>query len=123
MDTKINDKLSFGANLSPSVTNRRRFDGSTHDILRQTNWLPVYLDATTINQINRYKFPDAQIGDYATQYMFDDYDVATGQYVPSGGTDIGNTSNANPAAKILERDRRDVKMKLYGSVYGTYEII
>tara|TARA_R110002033_G_scaffold38048_3_gene77336 strand:+ start:1256 stop:4366 length:3111 start_codon:yes stop_codon:yes gene_type:complete len=123
VDTKINDKLSFGANLSPSVTNRRRFDGSTHDILRQTNWLPVYLDATTINQINRFTFPDAQIGDYATQYMFDGYDVATGQYVPSGGTNISNTSNANPAAKILERDRRDVKMKLYGSVYGTYEII
>lgn len=123
VDTKINDKFSFGASLSPSITNRRRFDGSVHDILRQTNWLPVYLDATTINQINRYKFPDAQIGDYATQYMFDDYDVATGEYVPSGGTDISNTSNTNPAAKVLERDRRDKKFKLYGSVYGKYNIL
>ncbi len=123
VDSKLSDKFSFGASLSPSFTRRRRFDGSTHDILRQTNWLPLYLDATTINQINRYTFPDAQIGDYATQYMFDGYDVATGQYVPSGGTNISNTSNANPAAKVLERERYDNKMKVYGSVYGKYNII
>ena len=123
VDTKLNDKFSFGANLSPSVTNRRRFDGSVHDILRQTNWLPLYLDETTINQINRFKYPDAQIGDYATQYMFDDYDVAAGEYVASGGTDISNTSNANPAAKVLERERRDKKFKVFGSVYGNYNII
>jgi TonB-linked SusC/RagA family outer membrane protein len=120
VDTKVSDKFSLGASLTPSYTKRRRFDGSTHDILRQTNWLPLYLDEVTINQINRIKFPDAQIGDYATQYMFDDYDVATGEYVASGGTDISNTSNTNPAAKVLERERIDSKMKMYGNVYGNY---
>ncbi len=123
VDSKVGDKFSFGANLNPSYTKRRRFDGSVHDILRQTVWLPEYLDETTINQINRYKYPDAQIGDYATQYMFDGYDVDTGQYVPSGGTNISNTSNTNPAAKVLERDREDLKFKLYGNVYGQYNIM
>lgn len=44
VNTKMNDRFSFGASLAPSYTDRRRFDGSTHDILRQTNWLPIYHD-------------------------------------------------------------------------------
>ena len=53
VDTKINDNISFGINLSPSVTDRTRFDGSTHDILRQPSWLPLYLDENTIKFVNR----------------------------------------------------------------------
>ena len=82
VDTKINDKITVGANFSPSYTNRRRFDGSTHDILRQTNWLPVYHDANTIQFLNRVRdggvYADVQIGDYALQRHFDDYDLVTG---------------------------------------------
>ena len=126
VDTKVNDKFSFGASFTPSYTNRRRFDGSTHDILRQTNWLPVYHDANSIQFLNRVRdggiYADVQIGDYALQRHFDDYDLATGTPVTSG-TDISNTSNTNPAAKVLERDRRDKKFKLFGSVYGDYKII
>ena len=125
VDTKINDKFSFGASFSPSYTNRRRFDGSTHDILRQTNWLPVYHDANSIQFLNRVRdggrYADVQIGDYALQRHFDDYDLATGTPVNSG-TDISNTSNTNPAAKVLERERYDKKFKLFGSVYGDYKI-
>lgn len=125
VDTKISDKVSIGANFSPSYTNRRRFDGSTHDILRQTNWLPVYHDANSIQFLNRVRdggvYADVQIGDYALQRHFDDYDLETGTPVVSG-TDISNTSNTNPAAKVLERDRRDKKFKLFGSVYGDIEI-
>ncbi|MBQ0788672.1 MAG: TonB-dependent receptor [Oceanihabitans sp.] len=128
VDTKLSDKLSFGVNLSPSITNRRRFDGSTHDILRQPSWLPVYLDARTIQFVNRTRdggaYADAQIGDYAQQRMFDDFDLATGLPVPFGGsgTDISNTSNTNPYAKIAERDRTNDKFKLFGSIYGKYDI-
>ena len=126
VDTKVSDKFSFGVSLNPSYTNRRRFDGSTHDILRQPSWLPVYLDANTINFVNRLrdggKYADAQIGDYAIQRMFDDYDLATGTSVESGGTDISNTSNTNPAAKVLERERRDFELKIYGKVYSNYKI-
>ena len=126
LDTQLNDKFSFGVNLTPSVTDRRRFDGSTHDILRQPSWLPVYLDEHSIQFVNRLRdggvYADAQIGDYAEQRMFDNYDLATGTPLASGGTSISNTSNTNPAAKILERDRTDNKFKIFGSVYGKYDI-
>jgi len=118
VDTKINDKFSFGANLSPSYTNRRRFDGSTHDILRQTNWLPVYHDENTIQYVDRSVYPNVQVGDYALQRHFDNYDLdGDGQLI-----DISNTSNTNPAAKVLERERYDKKFKVFGSVYGNYNI-
>ena len=126
VDTKLNDKFSFGVNLSPSVTDRRRFDGSTHDILRQPSWLPVYVNANNIQFVNRLrdggKYADVQIGDYAIQRMFDDYDLDNSVPVASGGTDISNTSNTNPAAKILERNRTDNKFKIFGSIYGKYDI-
>lgn len=120
VDSKLSDKISVGASFTPSYTNRRRFDGSTHDILRQTNWLPVYHDANTIQYVDRSVYPDVQIGDYAFQRHFDNYDL-----YGDGSTlvDISNTSNTNPAAKILERERYDKKFKLFGSFYGQYEII
>ncbi|AWV98391.1 SusC/RagA family TonB-linked outer membrane protein [Arcticibacterium luteifluviistationis] len=118
LDTKINDKISFGANLSPSKTVRRRFDGSTHDILRQTNWLPVYHDASTIGFVDRNVYPDVQIGDYAVQRHFDNYDFNG----DGGQVDISNTSNTNPAAKVLEKERYDNKFKIFGSIYGDYKI-
>ncbi|QNM85309.1 TonB-dependent receptor [Polaribacter pectinis] len=128
LDYKINKKFTVGVSATPSYTERRRFDGSTHDILRQPSWLPVYLDANTIKYVNRTrdggKYADAKIGDYAIQRMFDDFDLSTGLPVPNGGSgiDISNTSNTNPAAKVLERDRRDYRKKIFGSIYGKYKI-
>lgn len=125
VDTKLNDDFSVGVNLSPSYSSRRRFDGSTHDILRQTPWLPTYLDENTIQHINRLrdggKYANAQVGDYAIQRMFDDWDM-TNDVAVTSGQDISNTSNTNPAAKVIERDRNDYKFKLYGSVYLKYKI-
>lgn len=126
VDTKLGDDFSFGVNISPSLTDRRRFDGSTHDILRQPSWLPVYLDESNIQYVNRLRdggvYANARIGDYALQRMFDNYDLNTGTPLASGGTSISNTSNTNPAAKILERDRTDNKFKIFGSIYGKYDI-
>lgn len=130
LDYQITDKLSVGISATPSYQERRRFDGSTHDILRQTPWLPVYHTAETIGFVNRVQdagaWADVQIGDYAQQYHFDGFqlnaDGTGGAPVDSGGTSIGNTSNANPAAKILERDRRDFRSKIFGSFYGKYKI-
>ena len=127
INTKLNDRLSIGLNLSPSYSNKQRFDGSTHDILRQTPWLPLYLDENTIQYVNRLRdggvYANAQIGDYAIQRMFDDFDLTTMQPVESGGTDISNTSNTNPAAKVLERDRNEYKFKIAGSFFARYKII
>ncbi len=118
IDTKISDKFKFGGNLAPSYTDRRRFDGSTHDILRQAPWLPVYLDANTIQFVDRNVYPDAQIGDYAKQRMFDNYDL----FGDGNLVDISDTSNQNPAAKVLERDQNDYKFKMYGNFYADYEL-
>ncbi len=126
VNTKFNDKFSAGVSLTPSYSVRRRFDGSTHDILRQPPWLPLYLDENTIQFVNRERdggvYADAQIGDYAVQRMFDDYDLDAGMPIPTGGTDISNTSNTNPGAKVLERKRYDKKFKIYGRVYGQWNI-
>lgn len=118
VDTKVNDDLSFGVSLNPSYTERRRFDGSTHDILRQTPWLPVYHDDNTIQYVDRTVYPDVQVGDYALQRHFDNYDL------DGDGTliDISNTSNTNPAAKVLERDRRDFQFKMFGKFYTKYKL-
>ena len=63
-------------------------DGSTHDITRQPPWLPLYLDENTIQFVNRIRdngrYADAQVGDYAIQRMFDDWDLESGQAVASG---------------------------------------
>ena len=126
VDTRFSDKFSGGVSLTPSYTDRRRFDGSTHDILRQPPWLPLYLDENTIQFVNRLRdggrYANAQIGDYAIQRMFDDYDLESGMPVASGGTDISNTSNTNPGAKVLERERLDKKFKMFGSMYGQWDI-
>lgn len=119
LDSKLSDKVTIGASFSPSYTERRRFDGSTHDINRQTNWLPVYHDENTIQYVDRNIYPDVVVGDYAFQRHFDNYDL-----YGDGSTlvDISNTSNTNPAAKILERERYDKKFKLFSSFYGQYQI-
>jgi len=125
LDHKFNDKFKAGVSVTPSLTDRRRFDGSVHDILRQPSWLPLYLDENTIQFVNRLrdngKYANAQIGDYAIQRMFDDYDLSTGMPIESGGTDISNTSNTNPAAKVLERNRNEYKLKIYASAFLNYQ--
>ncbi|PKB43684.1 TonB-linked SusC/RagA family outer membrane protein [Cellulophaga sp. RHA19] len=128
LDYDVTDNLTVGLSATPSYTERRRFDGSTHDILRQPSWLPVYHDENTIQFVNRVqdggKWADVQVGDYALQYHFDGYDLDAGAPVnaDSGGTNISNTSNTNPAAKVLERDRRDYRSKILGSFYAKYKI-
>ena len=117
--SKINDRLSFGAGIAPSYTDRRRFDGSTHDILRQTPWLPLYHDDHTIKFLDTAAYPDVKVGDYAWQRHFDNYDLDG----DGGETDISNTSNANPAAKVLERNRNEYRFKVFGNTYLQYEIM
>ena len=119
VDTEVNDKFSFGANIAPSYTNRRRFDGSTHDILRQQPWLPTYHDENSIQYVDRENFPNVQIGDYAKERHFDNYDLfGDGSEL----VDISTTSNTNPAAKVLERHRTDEQFRMYGNFYGKYKL-
>ncbi len=118
IDTKVNDKFKFGANIAPSYTKRRRFDGSVHDILRQQPWLPTYHDENTIQFVDFNAFPGVQIGDYAKERHFDNYDL----FGDGGDVDLSSTSNTNPLAKVLERNNTEGRFRLYGKFYGQYEI-
>lgn len=126
VDTEVNDKMSFGISVNPSYGERRRFDGSTHDILRQTPWLPESVTEGNFPFVNQFrdkgKYAGTQIGDYGVQRMFDDYDLAAGVPSTGSGQDISNTSNTNPLAKVQERDRRDYKFKTFGRIYAKYKI-
>ena len=106
LTTKLRERIQFGVNLNPSHTEQRRFPVGVHDALRQAPWNPGWITEDNIGYVNRYRengrWSDVQVGDYAMERMFDDYDLENGMPDPnSSGTDISTTSNAGPLAKIL----------------------
>lgn len=138
LDTELSDKWKIGASFSPSFSNRRRFSATgLYDVIRQPSWVPARLDETNINFVNRVRdggrYADAQVGDYVLQRMFDDFQFPDGatsifdangnfQGVPVGsGTDVSNTSNINPLAKLLERERLEDRFNFFGRLYVDYK--
>ncbi|GAA4848821.1 TonB-dependent receptor [Algivirga pacifica] len=104
LDTKLNDRVSVGIKLNPSYTQKRLFPIGVHDALRQSPWLPLYHDEHTIQFVDRNKYPDVKVGDYAMERHFDNH---------PDYTNISTTSNASPLAKVLERDRRENTLKVF----------
>lgn len=138
IDTEVTDRFKIGASFTPSFSKRRRFSATgLYDVIRQPSWVPARLDETNINFVNRIRdggrYADAQVGDYVLQRMFDDWafpDGATSIFdangnflgVPVGsGTDVSNTSNINPLAKLLERERFEDRHKFFGRLYADYK--
>ena len=122
LNTRINKRVKFGMVFNPSTTEQRRFPIGVHDALRQNPWLPLYLTEDNIKYVNRTRengrWADAQVGDYAMERMFDDFDIATGEPDPNNsGTDISGTSNQSALAKVLERDRRKFQTKVFTSTF------
>ncbi len=122
LDTKVNDRIEFGVMLNPSHTEQRRFPIGLHDALRQSPWLPLRLDENSIQFVNRFRengrWEDAEIGDYAMERMFDDFDLVNGVPNPAlTGTDISTTNNQNSYAKVMERDRRRFQTKVFANSY------
>ncbi|MEM9685967.1 MAG: SusC/RagA family TonB-linked outer membrane protein, partial [Bacteroidota bacterium] len=121
LDTRISDNVEFGIMLNPSLTEQRRFPIGLHDALRGAAWLPLYLDEHNIQYVNRFRengrWADAQIGDYAMERMFDDYDLVNGTPSQGSGTDISTTSNQSALAKVLERDYRKYQTKVFANTY------
>jgi len=110
LDTKVTDKLSFGANLTPSYTDRRRLDGDTYGVLRQGPWLPIYHTAQTI----QYADPGKQIGDYASQSDF------TAIPLDGGTVSIRQSGDSNPFAQFNEVNFTEQRFALQGSLYAKY---
>ena len=90
-----------------------------HLVRRQSGGGTVYHDENTIQYVDTLVYPNVQVGDYAVQRHFDNYDINGDG---SNLQDISNTSNTNPAAKVLERDRNDYKFKLYGMTFLQFEL-
>ncbi|MEM9052896.1 MAG: SusC/RagA family TonB-linked outer membrane protein [Bacteroidota bacterium] len=127
VSTKLRKRVRFGINVNPSYTETRRFPIGIHDAIRQNPWLPQYIDEDNIRFVNRFRengrWSDVQIGDYAMERMFDDYDLAADQPDPeSSGTDISSTSNQGSTAKVLERDRRKRQTKVYANTYLKFDL-
>lgn len=126
LDTKVSDRVTFGITLNPSYTEQRRFPIGIHDAIRQNPWLPIYLDENNIQFVNRYRengrWADAQIGDYAMERMFDDFDYAAGVPSTGSGLDISNTSNQGAYAKVVERDHRKFQTKVFANAYAMVNI-
>jgi TonB-linked SusC/RagA family outer membrane protein len=120
LDTKVN-KLEFGIMINPSFTKQRMFPGNVVDAIRQSPWLPIYLDENSIKYVNPYissgRYANVKIGDYAEEGMFYNYDLVAGKPVPAGGTSIGVTGNGNPYASIVEVDQESYQTKIFANTY------
>ncbi|MDN3664603.1 SusC/RagA family TonB-linked outer membrane protein [Algibacter miyuki] len=123
VDSKLNDKFSVGATISPSYTNRRRFSENIHNVARHQPWLPIYHTEQSLQYVDpNGAYPDLAIGDYARQDHFTIFDLDGDGEINDILTNIGNSNNANPYARITERDRTDKKFQMYGNLYGQYKI-
>ncbi|MDG1805776.1 TonB-dependent receptor [Flavicella sp.] len=125
VDFKINKKLSAGMNFSPSYTVRKRFSENIHNVARHMPWLPIYHTEHTLNYIDpNGSFSDVQVGDYAQMRHFEFTDLdGDGIYEEELTSNLGNSSNQNPYARVTERERTDNKFKLFSNVYGQYKIM
>lgn len=123
IDSKLSDKLTIGANISPTYTNRRRFSENIHNVARHQPWLPIYHTAETLRFVDPAGVYAGLVpGDYARMVHFEIFDLDGDGQINDKLTNIGNSNNQNPYARVVERNRSDKKIQLYGSFYGQYKI-
>ncbi|MCG9791357.1 SusC/RagA family TonB-linked outer membrane protein [Flavobacterium algicola] len=123
VDSKVSDKITVGANLSPSFTNRRRFSENIHNVARHQPWLPIYHTEETLRFIDpNGVYAGLVPGDYARMVHFEMFDLDGDGQINDILQNIGNSNNQNPYARVSERNRTDQKFQLYGSFYGQYHI-
>lgn len=113
LDTKVSKVLEFGGNVNPSYTSQRDFPIGIHDAIRQSPWLPLYIDENNIQYVNKSKYPLVQVGDYAYEVYFNGYTLPGN----TTGTNISTTTNESPLAKVLERETNVYNFKLFTNTY------
>jgi TonB-linked SusC/RagA family outer membrane protein len=113
LDTKVSKILEFGGSINSSYTSQRDFPINIHDAIRQSPWLPLYIDENNFQYVNKTKYPLVQIGDYAYEVYFDGY-VLPGN---TTGTTISSTTNESALAKVLERETNVYDFKLFTNIY------
>lgn len=122
LDTKLNDNLKFGINVTPSYSNQRRLPTSIHNPIRQSPWLPIYHTAETLQFIDREvgdgQYANIGIGDYFYENHLVELD-----FDGDGSDSRPRTSgDSNPYAQYVEREHYDLNTKLYGSTFLSYKI-
>ncbi len=119
LDSKLNDKLKFGVNVSPSYSKRRRLPTSIHNPIRQSPWLPIYHTDATLQLINRDVYPDVGVGDYFRENHLIELDL------DGDGSDTRprTSGDSNPYQQYVEREHWEYKTKLFSSAYLSYDIL
>ncbi|MEQ3664515.1 SusC/RagA family TonB-linked outer membrane protein [Olleya sp.] len=125
VDTKLNEKLKFGASLTPSYSKRRALPTSIHNPIRQSPWLPIYHTEESLQFVNQddpsanYYFPDLQVGDYFLEDHLMELDLDG----DGSSTRPRTSGDANAYAQYAEREHYEFNNKLLGSTYLSYEIL
>lgn len=119
VDSKLDDRLKFGINVSPSYSKRRRLPTSIHNPTRQSPWLPIYHTDATLQLINRDVYPNVGVGDYFWENHLIELDL------DGDGSDTRprTSGDSNPYQQYVEREHWEYNTKLFGSTYLSAEII
>ncbi len=119
IDTKLNDKLTFGLNVTPTYTKRRALPTSIHNPIRQSSWLPIYHTTETLQFVNTANYPNVGVGDYFQEDHLINLDLDG-----NGSTARPrSTGDANPYAQYVEREHYEFNTNFLGSAYFKYEIV
>lgn len=118
LSTEPNKIVEFGGMINPSYSTQRKFPSGLEAVLRVSPWLPIYLDENTIQYVNKSKYPDVRVGDYAMERHFDGY-ILPGN---TTGTVISTSSSVGPVARILEMDNREYNLNLFTNLFMTLNI-
>lgn len=119
INTKPNKRIEFGGLINPSYSKQREFGDDVHAILRVAPWLPIYIDDHNIQFVNKTRYPDVKIGDYARERLFDGY-ILPGH---TEGTSISTSSSVGPVARVAEVYDYNYNFNLLSNLYATLHIL
>ncbi|WP_420316583.1 SusC/RagA family TonB-linked outer membrane protein [Ekhidna sp.] len=119
LDSKVNDRVTFGINMNPSYSAQRRLPTSIHNPTRQSPWLPIYHTEETLQLINRGSYPDVGVGDYFWENHLIELDF------DGDGSDTRprTSGDSNPYQQYVEREHWEYETNLFGSTYLSVDII
>lgn len=119
VDSKVNDRVKFGLNVSPSYSKKRGLPTSIHNPTRQSPWLPIYHTEASLQLINRAAYPNVGVGDYFLENHLVELDL------DGDGSDTRprTSGDSNPYQQYVEREHYEYNTKLFGSSYLSVDII
>ncbi|MEQ8905672.1 TonB-dependent receptor [Ekhidna sp.] len=119
IDSKVNDRVTFGINMNPSYSAQRSLPTSIHNPTRQSPWLPIYHTEATLQLIDRGSYPNVGVGDYFWENHLIELDF------DGDGSDTRprTSGDSNPYQQYVEREHWEYETTLFGSTYLSVDII